>query len=78
MEHATFIVKPHINTLALRQKPLAPGLSPFLCCLHVYHLAWTRQKYQAGVVPVSPADVDVEVGEKAGAEVKNEVVALQR
>lgn len=65
MEHATFIVKPHthINTLALKQKPLPFGLSPLLSRLHVYHLARVLLKYRADVVSVSPADVDGDVGE---------------
>lgn len=77
MEHATFTVKPHTHK-HIHTKTKASPFWPFLSRLHVYHLSPVLLKYKVDVVSVSPANVDGDVGGKAGARVKNEALASER
>lgn len=77
MEHATFTVKPHTHK-HIHTKTKASPFWPFLSRLHVYHLSSVLLKYKVDVVSVSPANVDGDIGGKAGARVKNEALASER
>lgn len=56
--------KQNKHTLWRSYSPVAFRL--FFYCLHVYHLAAALVKYMAGVISVSPTDVDGNVGEHSG------------